>query len=629
MELALDGTITVKARMGSPGTLDFIVDIAGYFQLEGPVLTPGGATATFIEDGPAVTVDPGITVTNVASPNLVSVTVTISNPQNGAAEVLAEVPASCPSLTVTPGLNSLSITGNQPLATYQTCLRSVTYSNSSQDPGMTARTISFTADDGTTTGGTTETVNITPSNDAPVLGGTGTVTFTEDGGPIAASPTITVTDEDSPNLASATVQITNNYQNGQDVLSFTNTVNITGVFTPATGTLTLTGSDTRANWETALRNVRYDNTSANPSTASRTVTWIIHDGTDPSLPVTSTIDLTAVANAPVVTAGGILNYTENDPPTAIDPALTVTDPDSANLASATVQITNNYQNGQDVLSFTNTVNITGVFTPASGTLTLTGSDTVANWQKALRSVRYNNTSESPSTAVRTVTWIVSDGSASSTPVTSTVNVTVDNDAPMVTAGGVLSYTENDPPTAIDTGLTVTDPDSANLASATVHDHEQLPERSGRAGFTNTVNITGVVHAGLGDFDPDWFGHGGELADGLAQRDLQQHLGGPVDPGADGDLDRQRRRRVEHAGDQHDQRHGGARCAGGDSGRHPQLHGERSADGHRHGAHGDRRGQCEPRLGDGADHQQLLNGQDVLSFANTVNITGVFTPAWGL
>ena len=67
--------------------------------------------------------------------------------------------------------------------------------------------------------------------------------------------------------------------------------------------------------------------------------------------MTDTINVTPVNDAPVVTAGHTLNYTENQAATAFDPAITVTDVDSANLASATVQITGNYVNGQDVLGF--------------------------------------------------------------------------------------------------------------------------------------------------------------------------------------------------------------------------------------------------------------------------------------
>jgi hypothetical protein len=150
----------------SAGTLvHFIVDVNGYFQSGGPVLTAGGGSPTFNEGGPAVVVDPGITITDSFSANIVSAQVTITNPQDGAAEVLAAT--SCAGLTVTPGLNSVSITGTQPLATYQTCLQSVTYSDSATGPGTTPRNVAFTANDGIATSNTATTtvkVNAAPTD---------------------------------------------------------------------------------------------------------------------------------------------------------------------------------------------------------------------------------------------------------------------------------------------------------------------------------------------------------------------------------------------------------------------------------------------------------------------------------
>src|SRR6185436_1350286 len=181
---------------------------------------------------------------------------------------------------------------------------------------------------------------------------------------------------------------------------------------------------------------------------------------------TSTITIAGVNSAPVLTAGGTLNYTENAAATAIDTTITVSDGDSANLSSATAQITTNCVNSQDVLSFTNQNGITGVYTAASCLMTLTGSASLANYQAALRSVKYNNTAASPNTAARTVTWIGNDGAAASTAVTSTINVSAVNSAPVLTAGGTLSYTENAAATAIDTTITVSDGDSATLSSAT-------------------------------------------------------------------------------------------------------------------------------------------------------------------
>src|SRR6185503_20333407 len=88
------------------------------------VVTTAGNTA-FVEDGGAVVVDSGVTVVDPDSANLASALVTITNPQDGALETLAG--PSCAGLTVTPGVNILTITGSQPVATYQTCLQSVTY----------------------------------------------------------------------------------------------------------------------------------------------------------------------------------------------------------------------------------------------------------------------------------------------------------------------------------------------------------------------------------------------------------------------------------------------------------------------------------------------------------------------
>jgi hypothetical protein len=179
------------------------------------------------------------------------------------------------------------------------------------------------------------------------------------------------------------------------------------------------------------------------------VTWVASDGSLASPPATSTIEVTASNDPPLLTAGGVLTYTENDPATAIDDTITVADPDHTSLVSATAQIAGNYASGQDVLSFTDTATIVGVFVPATGILTLTGSDTLANWETALRAVRYANTSENPSTLPRTVSWTASDGSDSSAPVSSTINVVAINDPPVAGADSwqTIGNTPGDAPRA--------------------------------------------------------------------------------------------------------------------------------------------------------------------------------------
>ena len=79
-------------------------------------------------------------------------------------------------------------------------------------------------------------------------------------------------------------------------------------------------------------------------------------------------------------------------------AITANDPDSTTLVGATVSISGNYRNGQDVLSFTNIASITGTWNATTGTLTLTGVNTLADYQAALQSVTYENTSPNPGSA---------------------------------------------------------------------------------------------------------------------------------------------------------------------------------------------------------------------------------------
>ncbi len=91
-------------------------------------------------------------------------------------------------------------------------------------------------------------------------------------------------------------------------------------------------------------------------------------------------------DAPVLAGieGAALGYTENAAATAITGTLTLSDADNANLIGATVTISANYANGQDLLAFTDQLGITGSWIAATGELTLSGTTSVANYQTAVR-----------------------------------------------------------------------------------------------------------------------------------------------------------------------------------------------------------------------------------------------------
>ena len=122
------------------------------------------------------------------------------------------------------------------------------------------------------------------------------------------------------------------------------------------------------------------------------MTFQINDGDVDSNIVSRDIDFTAVNDAPVLSAieTAPASYAENDAPLAITGSTTVSDVDDINIESAVVSISSNFS-ADDVLNFTDQSGITGSYDSVNGTLTLTGSATLVEYQAALQSISYVNT----------------------------------------------------------------------------------------------------------------------------------------------------------------------------------------------------------------------------------------------
>ncbi|MGY4474688.1 cadherin domain-containing protein [Bradyrhizobium sp. USDA 3364] len=486
-----DGTLHSQQTF----TIQVVVDQA-------PVVT-AGHTLNYTENQAATTFDPAITVTDADDGNLASATMQITGGYVNGQDILGFINQNGITGSFDAATGTLTLTGTSSVANYQAALASVTYFNNSDNPSGAPRTVTIIANDGTLDGTpVTDTINVAPVNDPPSVVAGHTLNYTENQAATAFDPAITVTDVDNATLASATVQITGNYVNGQDILAFVNTATITGTFNAATGTLTLTGTDTLAAYQAALASVTYFNTSDNPSGLARTVTIIANDGTANSTPVTDTINVTPVNDPPVTTAGGTLDYLENQAATVIDASVNVTDVDSANMSSATVQITGGFVAGQDVLGFVNQNGITGSYNAAIGTLTLTGSSSVANYKAALDSVTYFNNSDNPSGADRTVSFTVNDGSLNSNTSTSTIHVTPVNDAPVISFGAITGFSEppngtpaaNSTPVTITPNLTITDAEGNNLTDATfVLNNLKPSDALSIAGHAGTSGDIGNIH----------------------------------------------------------------------------------------------------------------------------------------
>ncbi|HEY4098055.1 MAG TPA: Ig-like domain-containing protein, partial [Baekduia sp.] len=442
---------------------------------DAPQLTLSSGTATFTEGGPPVAVDDALTLTDPDSAMLNRATVQIGAGRLPADQVISDS-FSGMSAFYNGGTGLLTLSGSGTVAQYETVLRSVVFTNPSHDPG-TARSITFTARDsqGTVSAPATRGVTVQPINDAPVVdAGTGTAAFTEgDGFGATVAPALTVTDSDSTTLAGATVQITTNRQATTDILDYTPLHGIAATFVAGTGTLTLTGTASLADYQDALRSIRFRATGDDPGAATRTVSFTVDDGAASnhlSTPVTRDVTVTPVPDEPVVDPGAAHGaYTERGVPAAVAPEATITDPDSAQLQDVTVQLTTGYDRTTDALAFSDTADITGSFDDGPGVLTLTGAATVAEYQAALRAVTFTSTSHDPPATESTQIVAVDAEGTIGDPVSGTIDITPVAEAPVVTTSGIADTfrTGQSGGTVVDAGVTVTDADSADQAGATV------------------------------------------------------------------------------------------------------------------------------------------------------------------
>src|SRR5262249_49893027 len=134
-------------------------------------------TASFIEQTP-VQIAPAGTVTDVDSPNLTSLTATLTTrPDGNAVESLslnaaAQAIATADGLTVTyaPATGVLLVSGSASTADYQSILQGILYNNTSDTPSTTDRNVDVVVNDGTDSSAVNSvTISVTPVNDAPVV----------------------------------------------------------------------------------------------------------------------------------------------------------------------------------------------------------------------------------------------------------------------------------------------------------------------------------------------------------------------------------------------------------------------------------------------------------------------------
>jgi len=306
-------------------------------------------------------------------------------------------------------------------------------------------------------------LNVVPRGEPPtVTTSRGCTAYTEQERAVAIDGEMLVSDPDDWQLDRATVRIVESFQDG-DELRFTDQNGIISSYDGDAGVLTLTGTASVEAYLSALRSVEYRNeVSANP-TKTKYIQFTVNDAGLDSAPAIKRLCIYADNDPPTVDNGeGPVLYTENDGRVAVDGGFVVADPDSAYLSRATVafapHVAGTFIPAEDELAFTDQRGITGRYDDTNGVLELTGIASVADYQAAIRSVTYENTSEDPSEVTRRLQFQVTDSDgASSATVGRHAYITAVNDAPRVVASeGWTIWTGK--PTRVDPDLWAVDVD---------------------------------------------------------------------------------------------------------------------------------------------------------------------------
>ncbi|MBN1145302.1 MAG: T9SS type A sorting domain-containing protein [Bacteroidales bacterium] len=248
--------------------------------------------------------------------------------------------------------------------------------------------------------------------------------YSKGSGPVQVTQTLTVTDVDSRYLYLATIRIVDGYNASEDILRYTG--KISGTWNSKTGTLSLSGRATVSDYQNALRSIRYENTNIiNPSTRRRSVSFSVGSYFETSNTVSRNITVLAKNSPPVLNhiETTPVNYCINQESTVITNSIAVSDIDNNTLNRALIAITDGYVPLEDLLVFNDQNGITGSWDPVSGNLLLSGISLLANYQQALRSIRYANTnSKEPTAGNRKISFVADDGTDKSNEVSRTVLV---------------------------------------------------------------------------------------------------------------------------------------------------------------------------------------------------------------
>jgi hypothetical protein len=168
--LGTDGSVAAPGVSGVRiDTVTVATGTSSSLPTSSPVITISPGDLIFIENQGATAIDPGLIVTDADSTNLAGATVSISGNLSPGEDALGFTDQNGITGVYDSTTGTLTLSGTATLSAYQLALRSVSYQNSSENPGNPIRTVNYAVSDGQNSASGTRNIAVISVNDAPTL----------------------------------------------------------------------------------------------------------------------------------------------------------------------------------------------------------------------------------------------------------------------------------------------------------------------------------------------------------------------------------------------------------------------------------------------------------------------------
>ena len=252
---------------------------------DAPVVSVSNYTPTPAEGGPAVVIDPNVTVTDPDSKVTGATVVITGNRDPGDKLIYTPIAGNPVTGSYDQATGILTLTGEATAAQYQEALRSVTFESGIGNIAD-SRTFTFTVTDDAQATGTVDKTVAVDTNTPPVITVSPFVDFPRGGPPVAIFPDLTVTDADGV-VTSATIRAF--VVTGEQVVYTQPAGNPVVAQNLGNGIIRLTGGTTAAQYQEAIRSVTFYTSSF--VLVQRNVTVTVSDGIESSSTLNATVSV--------------------------------------------------------------------------------------------------------------------------------------------------------------------------------------------------------------------------------------------------------------------------------------------------------------------------------------------------